>query len=270
MNVKIHIIDAFTDVRFKGNSAAVIITDSWLSDELMQSIAVENNLSETAFLKQLTPKQYQIRWFSPLTEIDFCGHATLAASFVIFKENQAVDEISFMAKAVGELTVTNGHDGYIQMCFPNLAPKVITNVPQDLLDGLSIEPVEVLLNQQAYIVVYRNEAEVLSVQKSDEHLKRLAPFDVAVTACTDSGKREYDFVSRYFWPANGGGEDPVTGSIHAGLAPYWSQKLAKSELMAYQASTRGGLLLCRVEADKVYISGKAIQYLEGVIHIGSI
>ena len=150
MNVKIHIIDAFTDVRFKGNSAAVIITDSWLSDELMQSIAVENNLSETAFLKQLAPNQYQIRWFSPLTEIDFCGHATLAASFVIFKENQAVDEISFMAKAVGELTVTKGRDGYIQMCFPNLAPKVVTEVPQDLLDGLSIKPVEVLLNQSLH------------------------------------------------------------------------------------------------------------------------
>lgn len=267
MDLKIHIIDAFTDVRFKGNSAAVIITDSWLSDELMQSIAIENNLSETAFLKQLTPKQYQIRWFSPLTEIDFCGHATLAASFVIFKEYQEVKEISFSAKAVGELTVTQGPDGYIEMCFPNLAPKVVADVPQALLDGLSIEPVEVLLNQQAYIVVYQDEADVLGVEKNDELLKRLAPFDVVVTASTETAKQKYDFVSRYFWPANGGGEDPVTGSIHAGLAPYWSRKLAKGELIAYQASKRGGLLLCRVEADKVYISGKAIQYLEGVIHL---
>ncbi|MFT5234877.1 MAG: PhzF family phenazine biosynthesis protein [Shewanella sp.] len=267
MNVKIDIVDAFTDVRFKGNSAAVIITDSWLSDELMQSIAVENNLSETAFLKQLTPNQYQIRWFSPLTEIDFCGHATLAASFVIFKDNQEIKEIKFSAKAVGELTVTKGSDGYIEMCFPNLAPKMITDVPQDLLDGLSITPIEVLRNQQAYIVVYQNETDVLCVEKNDERLKRLAPFDVAVTASTESEKREYDFVSRYFWPANGGGEDPVTGSIHAGLAPYWSQKLAKNELTAYQASKRGGLLLCRVEANKVYISGKAVHYLAGMISL---
>ncbi|NRD74454.1 PhzF family phenazine biosynthesis protein [Shewanella sp. VB17] len=265
MNVKIHIIDAFTDVRFKGNSAAVIIIDSWLSDELMQSIASENNLSETAFVKRFTSEEYQIRWFSPITEIDFCGHATLAASFVIFNENQYVDEIKFTAKAVGELTVTKGEDDYIQMCFPNRAPRQVHDIPPALLEGLSIAPIEVLINDQAYIAVYQDEADVLAIEKNDERLKLLAPFDIAVTARSRTRSQKYDFVSRYFWPANGGGEDPVTGSIHAGLAPYWSQILSKNTLTAYQASKRGGLLLCRIEGDKVFVSGKAVQYLEGVI-----
>ena len=263
MKLKINVIDAFTDSCFKGNPAAVIITENWLSAELMQAIAIENNLSETAFVKQIDKQNYEIRWFSPITEIDFCGHATLAAAFVIFAKDQGLKAINFFAKAVGNLAVTETNTGYIQMSFPNKQPQAVEDIPSALLNGLSIKPVDVLLNDQAYFVVYEQESDVLTVEQNTELLKQLAPYDVVVTA--KSG--EYDFISRYFWPANGGDEDPVTGSIHAGLAPYWADKLNKTELVAYQASHRGGKIICRIEGDKVYISGKAVQYLEGVITV---
>lgn len=261
MELEINVIDAFTDTIFKGNSAAVIITDNWLPVDLMQAIAVENNLSETAFVKKIDIQHYEIRWFSPITEIDFCGHATLAASYVIFSKNNDINNISFLAKAVGTLSVEQLDTGYIQMCFPNKYPKVVNDIPSNLLNGLSIKPMEVLLNDQAYFVIYEKEEDVIDVEPNSERLKLLAPFDVVVT----SKSNEYDFISRYFWPANGGDEDPVTGSIHCGLAPYWADKLHKSELVAYQASKRGGKLICSIQDDKVYISGQAVQYLKGKI-----
>jgi len=263
MELKINVIDAFADETFKGNPAAVIITENWLTDELMQAIAIENNLSETAFVKIVDQQHYEIRWFSPITEIDFCGHATLAASFVIFSENNDLKTISFFAKAVGNLSVEKVATGFMQMSFPNTKPKQITDIPLALLNGLSIKPVEVLLNEQAYFAVYEQESDVSTVKADNHLLKQLAPFDVVVTAKSST----YDFVSRYFWPANGGDEDPVTGSIHSGLAPYWADKLDKTELVAYQASKRGGKLLCHVKDSKVYISGKAVQYLVGKISV---
>ncbi len=263
MKIKVQFINAFTDVLYKGNSAAVIITDDWLSDSVMQLIAAENNLSETAFIKPLTAGKYEIRWFSPITEIDFCGHATLAASFVIFANNNSLKALTFLTKSVGDLMVIEEDSGYIQMSFPNLKPKILVDIPDHLLQGLSIAPKEVLLSDQAYFVIYNAESDVFNVNYNSHLLRQLAPYDVVVTAKSD----QYDFVSRYFWPANGGDEDPVTGSIHAGLAPYWSEKLNKSQLIAFQASLRGGELQCKVDNDRVYVSGKAIQYLEGMITV---
>ena len=263
MKLKIYQIDAFTDTVFKGNYAAVIILKEWLSTELMQQIATENNLSETAFVFKNTQNIYEIRWFSPITEIDFCGHATLAAAFVLFKENESLEKVIFTAKAVGDLSVEKLDSDYIQMSFPNRKPKVVDSIPQELLNGLSITPKEVLLNQQAYFAILSKEEDVYSVKTNLNELKKLAPYDVVVT----SKSTEYDFISRYFWPANGGEEDPVTGSIHAGLAPYWAEKLNKNELIAHQASKRGGLLKCKVLEDKVIISGQAVLYLEGYITI---
>jgi PhzF family phenazine biosynthesis protein len=265
MKLEIDIIDAFTDSVFKGNPAAVIITDSWLSESLMQSIALENNLSETAFLvrNKTEDDSYQIRWFSPITEIDFCGHATLASAFVIFNNYPELTAIEFSAKAVGILSVVKTESGKIQMNFPNTKPEKINNIPAKLKAGLSIEPVEVYRNSQAYFVVYETENEVLSVLRDNESLIYLKPFDVVVTCKAKS--EEYDFLSRYFWPANGGDEDPVTGSIHTGLAPFWSERLGKKALVAYQASSRGGVLNCIVSGDRVLISGNAIQYLTGTI-----
>ncbi|UTW46109.1 PhzF family phenazine biosynthesis protein [bacterium SCSIO 12696] len=263
MKLRVNIVDAFTEERFKGNSAAVVITEEWLSDELMQSIATENNLSETAYLVRSSDETYAIRWFSPITEIAFCGHATLASASVIFNDNSEVSELVFSAEAVGRMVITKTDDGYIQMDFPCRKPHIPDCFPEELLQGLSIEPSKVLFNNQAYFAVYENEHDVLSVVQNKEYLKKLAPYDVVVTA---PGK-EYDFVSRYFWPANGGDEDPVTGSIHTGLTPYWSERLAKKQLLAYQASKRGGVLLCRLAGDRVFISGKAVHYLEGFINV---
>jgi PhzF family phenazine biosynthesis protein len=263
MKLKIYQIDAFADKVFAGNYAAVILLEEWLSTELMQSIAAENNLSETAFIKNTINSTYEIRWFSPQTEIDFCGHATLASAFVLFEENNSLMEIEFIAKAVGSLKVTQEKDNYIKMVFPNRKPKELLDIPTELIKGLSIAPTEVLLSQQAYFAIYNNEEDVHKVEPNIEELKKLAPYDVVVTAKSI----KYDFISRYFWPANGDKEDPVTGSIHTGLAPYWAEKLNKNDLKAFQASKRGGVLLCSVSDESVVILGKAIKYLEGYIEV---
>lgn len=259
----IFVVDAFTDQQFKGNSAAVVPVENWLSDSLMQEIAAENNLSETAFIKCVGANQYEIRWFSPLTEIDFCGHATLASAYVLFNEFSVSNQIEFITREVGNLDVILNSKNEIEMTFPNQQPVLVSCVPAQLRDGLSKPPIEVLKNRQAYFVIYDCEQDVRDVTYHSEKLKQLAPLDVVVTAKGD----HYDFVSRYFWPANGGDEDPVTGSIHSGLAPYWADKFGKSELIAYQASSRGGVLKCRVSGQSIVISGTGVLYLKGKINI---
>ncbi len=263
MKLKIFHIDAFTHEVFKGNFAAVILLEEWLPTELMQLIAMENNLSETAFAKKNAGNTYEIRWFSPLTEIDFCGHATLATAYVLFSQDSNLEVITFFAKAVGSLTIKHLDDGRIEMEFPNRKPSLIEDIPDELIDGLSIEPETVFRNEQAYFVVYPERQNVIDVTINREELIKLAPLDVVVTAVAI----DYDFISRYFWPANGGDEDPVTGSIHTGLAPLWAEKLGKSELKAFQASSRGGELDCKVDGDKVIIYGHAVKYLEGYIYV---
>ncbi|MFP2768123.1 PhzF family phenazine biosynthesis protein [Oceanisphaera sp. KMM 10153] len=263
MELSLFVVDAFTDRQFKGNSAAVVPVTEWPQDALMQQIATENNLSETAFIKAIDQGRYAIRWFSPITEIDFCGHATLAASFVLFNHLGCAGEIEYVTQTVGSLTVVQLADGRIEMSFPNQAPELVAKVPAALLEGLSATPVEVLKNRQAYVVVLASQAEVRELSYRSELLKTLAPFDVVVTAAAT----EHDFVSRYFWPANGGDEDPVTGSIHAALAPYWAQRLSKSELVAYQASARGGIVHCRMVNDRVLVSGHGVLYLKGHIYV---
>ena len=265
MELEINIIDAFTDNVFGGNQAAVVVTESWLPESMMQSIASENNLSETAFLVREEDNLYGIRWFSPITEIAFCGHATLASAFVLFNKYPDVDSFNLKAEAVGVLPVTKNSDTTLKMNFPNSEPTEVTEVPLEIQEGLSIQPDELYANQQAYFVIYKSEKDVLSVERKNEILKRLKPLDVVVTCQSQSP--DYDFMSRYFWPANGGDEDPVTGSIHSGLAPFWASRLRKNELIAFQASKRGGILNCSVDGERVYISGNAVQYLKGTITV---
>lgn len=262
MKLSINFVDAFTSELFKGNAAAVILLDQWLPESVMQSIAIENNLSETAFLVR-DDERFLIRWFSPIKEVDFCGHATLASAFVLFNRHKEKSQITFWAQAVGAITVSLKEGGLIEMSFPKQAPLEIDTVPPELLDGLSIKPKEVLRNRQAYFAIYENEQQIRSIVPDSQVLKALAPYDVVVTAPGE----KHDFVSRYFWPANGGEEDPVTGSIHSGLAPFWANRLKKSELIAMQVSIRTGLLNCRVESQRVFISGMCVQYLDGVISI---
>lgn len=256
-------VDAFTAERFKGNPAAVVPLEHWLDDAWMQAIAAENNLSETAFFVRDPDDAFHIRWFSPLTEIDFCGHATLASAFIILDQRMAEPPLRFRAAAVGEIEVSLRDDGLLEMSFPDRAPEPVAQPPQALLDALDIAPEAVLKNSQAWFVVYSNEGQVRAAAPDLQALKALAPLDVVVTAPGDS----HDFASRYFWPANGGDEDPVTGSIHAGLAPYWAARLGKSSLLALQASERTGLLHCRVQGDRVFIAGAAVKYLQGQIEI---
>ncbi|WP_046006307.1 PhzF family phenazine biosynthesis protein [Pseudoalteromonas rubra] len=266
MQYDMYIVDAFTQAQFKGNSAAVVPLTQWPKDTTMQHIAAENNLSETAFVRSVETAQgfhFEIRWFSPLTEIDFCGHATLAASFVIFNHLGVQGEITFITREVGRLTVNQLTDQRIEMSFPNQKPELIAELPGALLEGLSEQPVQVLRNRQAYFAVFDNAAVVEQLTYHSDVLKQLAPFDVVATAPSE----QYDFTSRYFWPANGGDEDPVTGSIHAGLAPYWAERLGRNELVAYQASQRGGVLHCLVGEERVLVSGFAVLYLQGTIFI---
>jgi len=262
MKLKIYQIDAFTNEVFKGNYAAVVILQEDLDESTMQNIAIENNLSETAFILKISDDTYTIRWFSPICEIDFCGHATLASSFVIF-ENNNIDTIYFNTLKVGKLEIQKQEDNYIKMIFPNTKPTIIKDIPKVFAKALSIQPKEVLQNNQAYYLIYKNEQDIYDINLDLEALKQLKPYDIAISA----ESKKYDFITRYFWPANGGDEDPVTGSIHTALAPYWKDILKKKDLVAYQASSRGGVLKCEVFEDKVIILGQAVKYMDGYIYI---
>lgn len=267
MQLPLHIIDAFTSKRFQGNQAAVVVLEAWLPAAQLQAIAAENNLSETAFLVWSAERAaHEIRWFSPLTEIAFCGHATLASAFVLFEADAGLRSVDFWAAAVGHVGATLEASGRIRMGFPRRDAAPLAEPPAALRAGLSHAPSAWVVNQQAYIAVYSSEAEVRTVEPDLERLKSLAPLDVAVTAPADAGAA-HDFVSRYFWPANGGDEDPVTGSIHAALAPYWAARLGKNQLVAHQASRRTGTLYCKVTPASVEVAGDCVRYLTGMITV---
>jgi PhzF family phenazine biosynthesis protein len=267
MQVPIHVIDAFTSAQFKGNQAAVIPLEAWLPTATLQAIATENNLSETAFLVWSSERDaYEIRWFSPLKEIDFCGHATLASAFVLFDAVPQRQSLTFWAAAVGNVMASQEGSGRIRMVFPRRDAQPLDAVPAALREGLSPTPQAYLVNQQAYVAVYASEAQVRAVKPDLARLQTLGPLDVVVTAAADAGA-PYDFVSRYFWPANGGDEDPVTGSIHAALAPYWAAQLGKNSLVAHQASRRSGTLFCEVKPSSVEVAGHCVRYLSGSITV---
>lgn len=271
MQLELYQVDAFTNQLFAGNAAAVVpLPDEmtgWPAEQLMLQIAAENNLSETAFLKKLAPAHYQIRWFSPLCEIDFCGHATLAAAFVLFSREPAA-ELRFSTLKVGDLTVQQGQDGWLEMNFPKRPASAQAEVPPALLQALNHQPAAVLRSDQAWFLIYDDATKVQQLTPDMALLKTLWPYDVVATAPGRGfANGQYDFVSRYFWPANGGDEDPVTGSVHAGLTPYWAQQLDKTELLAYQASSRGGVLRCAMQGDRVQVSGHARLYLRGWIEV---
>ena len=259
MKLKIYQIDAFANKSFEGNPAAVIPLDDWLSDELMQTIAAENNLSETAYFVQ-EDNGYRIRWFTPVHEVDLCGHATLASSFVIFNIfGYEKKEILFKSKS-GELRVKRKQE-WFEMDFPS-QPPVKCEIPKEILGAFSDIPIECLKSQD-YIVVFASEQQVSDASPNYALLSELDLRGVIITA----ESKEYDFVSRCFAPKYGINEDPVTGSAFTQLMPYWSERKNKNKLFAKQISKRGGEVRCENLGERILISGKAVKYMEGTIEI---
>ena len=261
MQLRIFQVDAFTDEVFAGNPAAICPLDSWLDDATMQAIAYENNLSETAFFVP-ADGAYDLRWFTPLAEVDLCGHATLASAHVVFHHLRPdADAVAFDTRS-GRLDVTRGEDG-LTMDFPALAAHPVDAPPADLIAGLRAEPVAVF-GDMDYLALFESEAQVRAMEPDWTALARVDDRrGVIVTAPGET----FDFVSRFFSPRMGVPEDPVTGSAHCMLAPFWAERLGKTVLRAYQASARGGMVDCTVAGDRVRLSGRAVQFLEGTITI---
>lgn len=261
MKLQIYQVDAFTDQLFGGNPAAIVPLTEWLSAPLMQKIAAENNLAETAFFVP-QGEQFELRWFTPEVEIDLCGHATLATAHILFTElGYAKDVIHFHTLKAGTLSVSKANDVYT-LDFPS-RPLQVSEAPDGLLLALgNINAVEVL-KLRDYVVVYQTEAEIASLKPDFNALLNVDTFAITVTAKGDKS----DFVSRFFAPAAGINEDPVTGSAHCNLIPYWAEKLGKNELHAHQVSERRGELWCTLKDDRVLMAGKAITYLKGEIYI---
>ena len=263
MKLPIYQIDAFSSRVFGGNPAAVCPLEAWLEDVLMQQIAQENNLAETAFFTG-SAGTYRLRWFTPTTEVDLCGHATLAAAFVLFHEmGERADRLRFDSRSGPLFAERDGE--MIQLDFPRMDAAPVQEIPADLVEGLGLAPVEVFTTPGAknYYAVYDSESAVRSIVPRFDLLQRLHPNGVVVTAPGDAA----DCASRYFAPSYGIPEDPVTGSVHCGIAPYWSRRLGRLGIHAHQVSTRGGELFCEVTDDRVLLSGSAVKYLEGQIEI---
>ena len=263
MQLSLYQLDAFTDKVFGGNPAAVVPLTSWLPDETMQAIAAENNLAETAFYVP-TETGFHIRWFTPTVEVDLCGHATLASAYVLFSlENYAHDEINFDSRS-GVLNVRKEGD-WLVLNFPADSIHKQLLSPPALLEALGeISPVEILRGKTDFMAVLESEEQVRTLQPDIIVLSTLPARGVIITAPGDS----VDFVSRFFAPQSGIAEDPVTGSAHTTLTPYWADKLGKTEMEALQVSARGGVLKTKLIGDRVEIAGQVKLYLQGTIEIG--
>jgi predicted PhzF superfamily epimerase YddE/YHI9 len=262
MRLSVFHVDAFTAERFRGNPAAVCPLTGWLDDDLLQAVAAENNLSETAYF---VPRGdcYELRWFTPRCEAKLCGHATLASAFVVLQILETErDSVRFQTRFSGPLTVCRDGD-LLAMDFPLRTPWACTEPPAMLIEGLGKTPVTVVQIEDIYFPVYAAEEEVRGVHPDFWSLEKLHPAGVAITAPGEDA----DFVSRYFAPSYGVPEDPVTGSTHSSLAPYWAQRLGKTSLHARQISERGGELWCEVKGERVILKGNAVLTLRGELLI---
>ena len=259
MKIRLFQVDAFTDILFKGNPAAICPLDSWLGEPLLQAVAAENNLSETAFFVKREP-YYELRWFTQKAEVDLCGHATLASAYVIFNYlDPSPDTVHFHTKS-GPLSVAR-QDDLLAMTFP-ARPGVPCEAPEILSEALGVPPGECLLSRD-YLVVFDSEETIKAISPAMDKLAALDCLGVIISA---PGTRS-DFVSRFFAPKVGVPEDPVTGSAHCTLIPYWAERLGKTNLHALQLSERGGELFCEQLGDKVRIAGRAVVFLEGFISL---
>ena len=259
MKFKLFQIDAFTDNIFKGNPACVVPLEKWLDDQILLEIAKENAVAETAFFTT-NDDHFNLRWFTPDIEMDLCGHATLASAHCIFKELNYKKEKVIFETMSGKLEVTKIKNEY-QMVLPS-RPPISTQLPVNILNSLNIKPKEIYKSRD-YLLIYENQKAVenIIIDRPVFDEININPGGVIVSAKGN----HCDFVSRFFTPQATILEDPVTGSAHCTLTPYWSKKLRKTKLKAQQLSSRGGLLSCELREDQVYILGKAITYLKGNI-----
>ena len=263
MKLPVYQVDAFTDHRFGGNPAAVCPISDWPSDEMLQNIAAENNLSETAYFKQ-TGDTFHLRWFTPATEVELCGHATLASAHVLFNEMGYSREEVLFDTLSGRLSVKRSDEG-LTMNFPvSITEKV--HAPAILFEALGLPPMEEnVFKSDDYMIVLESEQDVTDLNPDYRLLKEVDARGVIVTA--PGSDADVDFVSRFFAPQSGVDEDPVTGSAHTKSTPYWADRLGKKKLHAIQISPRGGELFCEDLGKRVRISGEAVLYFEGKIHL---
>jgi len=259
MRAKIFQLDSFTTELFAGNPAAVVLLQEFPEEQVMQAIAAENNLAETAFL---IPSQgdYRLRWFTPAVEVPLCGHATLASAAVVMERLEPQRTSVTFQSVSGPLPVSKFKDGYV-MNFPARLSEKVEN-PDGLAEALGVVPVEVFENQFNYLALVESVKVVRSLTPDFEKVARLDRSGLIATA---KGEGKYDFTSRYFAPAKGIPEDPVTGGAHCMLTPYWANKLGKNEFFAFQASRRGGEMVCRLLNDRVEMEGACVFYMEGEI-----
>ena len=259
--IDIYQVDAFTSQLFAGNPAAVCVLREWLHKDVMQKIAMENNLAETAFIVR-DGSIWSIRWFTPGTEVDLCGHATMASAFVILTilhpEN---NEVVFRSRKMGDLIVRKKGD-MLELDFPSDTLKSCI-VPENVKDSIGKNPLECFMGRSDYLLLYGSEEDILNIKPDFYNLAHIDARGVIVTA----PGTDVDFVSRFFAPEVGVNEDPVTGSAHTTLTPFWSARLGKLSMKAKQLSARGGYLECTLKGDRTFIAGNATLYLKGEIFI---
>ena len=263
MKIKLYQVDAFADKLFSGNPAAVCILDTWLADELMQSVANENNLAETAFVVP-NSQDFEIRWFTPTVEVDLCGHATLASAFVLFNiRDYPGSFIRFLSPRSGWLSVEKKND-VLFLDFPTDTLEVLPEEQIEIIEKcIGVKPIELYKGKTDYMAVIENERSLQNLHPDFIEISKLQARGLIVTAKGD----DVDFVSRFFAPQTGINEDPVTGSAHTSLLPFWSKKLSKNNLTAKQLSKRGGQLTCEFKNDICLIGGNAKLYLTGEINL---
>jgi len=261
MKIKLYQIDAFTEKVFQGNPAAVCVLDEWINEEKMQMIGAENNLAETAFVVK-KGNDFEIRWFTPSVEVDLCGHATLAAAYVLYEYyNYKSDKIIFHSHTSGILSV-NKEDDFLTLDFPTDTYQEV-ETPQVLIDAFGIKPIETYKGKTDYLLIFQSQKNIEDFKPNFNLISTVGCRGVIVSAQGE----QTDFVSRFFAPQVGVNEDPVTGSAHTTLTPVWSKKLKKKTLTAKQLSKRQGDLKCEYLGERVNVTGKAVTYLIGEIDI---
>jgi PhzF family phenazine biosynthesis protein len=260
MAFDIYQVDSFTNERFKGNPAGVCLLDQPADDAWMQHVAAEMNLSETAFVRKRSDGDYDLRWFTPAVEVELCGHATLATAHILWETGILSPDAGIRFHTASGLLTAGRKGGRIELGFPATPPEEV-EPPSGLLGALGVAAIYVGQTRFDYFIETEKASAVRNAAPDFRELKRLAVRGVTITARSDVAA--FHFVSRFFAPVVGVDEDPVTGSAHCALAPYWAKKLARAEVIGYQASARGGVVHCRVTGDRVLLSGHAVTVLRG-------